>query len=102
MDEENNTIDTYKDSQFINTCAVFRKLKIIDLDGGRYDLEKTDTPAVNLGYQVIVEPKPADGGVKIIHGEAMVITMNLMGGASGNFYVSTIVAGVSLLLLSAF
>ena len=47
-----NSIEVYNDSpsQFINTCAMFRKLKLDDLDDGKYSLTPESTPLANFGY----------------------------------------------------
>ena len=47
----------YKDSQFINTCAMWRKLKIADLDDGKYNLKQDDLPLANFGFQAVKSNK---------------------------------------------
>ena len=55
-DAANNSIKTYEDSQFINTCAMWRKLKIEELayGNGEYTLLPDDIVLVNFGYEAEV------------------------------------------------
>lgn len=49
-DRSRNTIEVYKDSQFINTCSMYRRLKLDDLNDGAYNLAKDSKPMGLFGY----------------------------------------------------
>ena len=52
-DAANNSIKVYEDSQFINTCAMWRKLRIDELayGDGDHTLLPDDTVLANFGYE---------------------------------------------------
>ena len=52
-DPANNSIKTFEDSQFINTCAMWRKLQVSDLDygNGGHTLLPNDIVLANFGYE---------------------------------------------------
>ena len=103
-DASKNTIEVYKDKQFINTCSMWRKLKRDDVDDGAYNLTKESNPMANFGYLAygsdLADPDNIKVGFNV--GEAAVVTLSFIAGAMVSQTVTTLTVASSILLLTAF
>ena len=85
---------------------MWRKLKLPDLDDGKYTLFEDSTPLANFGYRAYrstkVDNRPDVVDDSFIHNDSAIISLSFMESAIVNASASLTMAGASIILLSAF